>query len=224
MFQTFDKSQLADSANPLANDIRDQMLSLSFRWVFPQVGFEAYGEWGRNDHNWDWRDLWLQPDLGHAQLLGARKTFEYRGGVLALRFETVSLTNSLTYVVRPTPVWYAHHLIQQGWTQRGQVIGAGVGPGSDGQTFAVDWYGKERRYGWLLQRHRDDLDGFLRAGLKDPYRNIGSLLTGPRATVFLGRMLLDAQYTFQYEFNRYAILHNDARNHRLELRAQYLLR
>jgi len=41
LFQTFNKSQLADSANPLANDIRDQMLSLSFRWVFPSSGFEA---------------------------------------------------------------------------------------------------------------------------------------------------------------------------------------
>jgi hypothetical protein len=221
MFQTFRKKSLADSANPLANDTRDQMLSLSFRWVFPEVGFEAYGEWGRNDHSWDWRDIWLQPDLGRAYLLGARKAFKAGDGILAVRFETITLTNTLTYMTRGTPEWYAHHQIQQGWTQRGQVIGAGVGPGSEGQTLAVDWYRPSGRLGWAVRRHKDNHDGFLRAGLRDPYRNDGSFLLGPSATFFFGGAQLDARYEFQYELNRYSLLHNDARNHRLEMRGQF---
>jgi hypothetical protein len=34
---------------------------------------------------------------------------------------------------------------------------------------------------------------------------------------------LEGRYQFQYELNRYAILRNDASNHRLELRGQFAI-
>lgn len=220
MFQTFDKSRLVDSANPFGDDYRDQMLSLSYRWVFPPAGFEMYGEWGRNDHNMFLRDLAAQLDHSRAFSFGAAKAFRLGTGALSLRVEAIDLANTLTFLSRATPVWYQHHLIQQGYTERGQIIGAGVGPGSNQQSLTVDWFMPQRRLGFVVQRHRENIDGFYRAGFLDPYRNDASLLVGARATLFVGAVELDALYMLQYEFNRYAIASNDQRNHRVELRGQ----
>jgi len=224
LFQTFKKSALSDSANPFGNDTRDQMLSLNFRWIVPRAGFEVYGEWGRNDHSWDWRDLFLQPDHSQAKVLGARKIVRAGDGILSIRLESTTLSNTLAYITRATPVWYMHHIVQQGFTENGQVIGAGSGPGSEQQTLAVDWFRPSGRLGWLLQRQRGNNDGLYRAGILDFFRIDGALLTGPRVTVFAGPVQLDAIYEFQHELNRYSIANADASNHRIEVHAQLRVR
>jgi hypothetical protein len=99
-------------------------------------------------------------------------------------------------------------------------LGAGIGPGSEQQTFELDWFRHVARVGFAVQRHRGNLDGFYRAGFLDPYRNDGSLILAPSATFFAEAMRLDARYAFQYELNRYTILRNDHRNHRFVVEAE----
>jgi hypothetical protein len=88
---------------------------------------------------------------------------------------------------------------------------------------SLDWFRAGQRLGLVLQRHRGDLDGFYRAGLKDPYRNPGSIIVGPRGSFLFRGVQVEGRYQFQYELNRYAILHNDASNHRLQLRGQFAI-
>lgn len=221
MLQTFRKNELVDSVtNPSGDDTRDQMVAVSFRWVFPQVGSEVYGQWGRNDHSTDWRDFFVQPDHSRGWILGAARVFPLRSGVLAVRVEATDLANTNTYLSRASNTWYAHHLIQQGFTQRGQVIGAGIGPGSNQQTLSIDWFHPRGRLGFVGQRQLHNIDGFYRSSRRDPYEQNASLVAGPRTTLFLGPVELYAQYSMVYEFNRHAIKLNDARNHRLDLRLQ----
>jgi len=55
VFEAFTKSSFTTDENLSGDDDFSQMLSLYGRWVFPDSGFELYGEWSRNDHSWDLR-------------------------------------------------------------------------------------------------------------------------------------------------------------------------
>src|SRR5205085_4211458 len=55
----FFKSTLATAKS--GDDNTNQLASIYARWVLPHSGFEFYGEFGREDHNWDFRDLVLEP-------------------------------------------------------------------------------------------------------------------------------------------------------------------
>ena len=223
IFQPFTKNRFVDPANPLGDDARDQMVSVWLRWVFPPVGLEVYGEYARNDHPFDARDAEMEPDHSSAYQLGLRKVYPLRGGVLAVRGEMTNLTRAVTGQLRASPTWYTHHIVQQGYTERGQVIGAGLGLGGDQETFAVDWFERRGRLGLTFQRRRDYTDALLQraSSLTSPHRRHDTYLEGgPRVTLFTGPVDLDLIYFHQHELNRYLIENNDARNNHLEVRAQ----
>jgi hypothetical protein len=120
-------------------------------------------------------------------------------------------------------VWYQHSRIQQGYTQRGQIIGAAVGPSGTRETVAVDWLGPRIRLGWAMQRQRVDVQRIATLDLPlHPWDT--QVMGGPLLGLETGRCRWDARYVFQYEFDRYSVAGNDARNHRLELRAQLRVR
>jgi hypothetical protein len=224
--QTFKKQALVNSGTSSGTDTRDQMASLWFRWVFPEVGFETYGEYGRGDHSLDTRDIVLEPDHARAYILGMRKVFHTGEGVLSVRAEVANLGAARVAQDRGAGFWYAHTVVQQGYTQDGQVIGAGIGTGSDQQTLAVDWYAPRGRVGLIVQRHRNDSDSFywqtFPVGSAFRFHD-AYFTTGARATYFFGPLQAELLYAYQYEFNRYTRYLNDARNHRLELRSQVAL-
>jgi hypothetical protein len=218
VFQTPEKNDLVTPDAPFGDDRREQMFSLSFRWV-GRDGFEVYGEWGRNDHSTDFRDYFIEPDHSRAWVMGAARAFRVGEGALVVRMEGTDLTNTLSNLGRATPVWYAHPKLPQGWTQAGQVIGAGIGPGSNHQTLTVDWFHPRGRLGMITQRHLHNIDGFFKSSHRDPYEHDVSWVIGPRVSLFAGPVDLDVMYQLQYEFNRGAILLRDVRNYRVEVRA-----
>jgi hypothetical protein len=228
LFQTFKKSAISVPGAAHNDDIRDQMLSLWFRWAFPREGFEAYGELGRNDHSWDARDFNLQPDHSGAYLLGARKVVRAGPGILSLRAEALNLSSTQTYFMRATPSWYMHYLVQQGYTNVGQVIGAGIGPGGHQQTFAADWFVPRGRAGLVIERRVPNFDEFLRAPVDTVYASRYNyqeveLAYGPRVTTWFRGVQLDISYSRRRTYNRFYVYRNDVRNEHFELRAQYLL-
>lgn len=120
---------------------RDQVYSLFARWVFPESGFEAYGEWGRTEFPTNLRDLLIAPNHTQAYTLG----FQWRRpGFTATDFwrlqgENTTVEQSATFRDRPTGIWYTSRKVIQGYTNRGQPLGAAVGPGSSGQNLALDY-------------------------------------------------------------------------------------
>lgn len=121
---------------------RDQLLALSFRYLLPESKAELYGEYGRNDRSLNLRDVWLEPEHSRAYLLGARKYFTTRKGNEGSFFvEATQLQRSNTILFREQESWYTHYQVRHGYTQLGQVIGAGIGPGgSNSQTAGLAWY------------------------------------------------------------------------------------
>ncbi len=220
VWQRVTKAGLADSANPLGDDARDQLLSLFARWAPPGSGFEAFVEWARNDHNWDIRDFLLEPEHSQAYTLGFQAVRPLRGNrLLRVGGELTHLERSGTQQVRATPTYYAHHLVLEGYTNRGQIIGAGIGPGSNSQAIDLDVFTPWGRVGGHVSRVVHDNDAY--------YTYVGDSITfrqhhitlaaGVSALVFRGDFDLSGTLEVARDLNRYFILENDVTNLRVEL-------
>jgi hypothetical protein len=211
LFQPLEKSALGPNAH--ITDAADQIASLTARWVFPQSGFEIYGEWARNDHSWDTRDFILQPDHATGRLLGLQKVFLGRDGFLRVGFESIALPAPELSSPREGPTWYIHQEIVEGYTQRGQIIGAAVGPAGSGTYLLVDEFRPWGRVGTALSVARDD-DYRLSASDAIPTR--------PAITVSGTRIFrnfdIDCSIRYERQLNRYRIANNDRSNLSLSLR------
>jgi hypothetical protein len=132
---------------------RDQLLSLFVRLVLPKEKAEFYAEFGRNDHSQNLRDLVLEPEHARAYILGGRKIFTTtRKTDVEFMFELTQLENSPTAWLRPQEGWYTHYQVRHGYTNRGQVMGAGIGPGSNSQMFGVNWIKGIKKIGVYFER------------------------------------------------------------------------
>lgn len=139
----------------------DQMLSLFARWVLPDAGFEVYGEWAREDHWADFTDLLLEPDHSQVYMAGFMKTGTL--GPAALRWfgEFAHLQAAMPLRAgRGVVTFYTHSRLTQGYTHRGQLLGAWIGPGSDAQVIGVERVEGRRTSMLMIERVRYDNDAF----------------------------------------------------------------
>lgn len=145
--------------NPLADN---QLFSIFARWAFPEVGFEAYAEWAREDHWDDIDDLIMEPDHGQAYMLGFQKVVPSGARWVRLYGELAYLQSSTTFRSgRGGPVvFYTHTPVLHGYTHRGQLLGAAIGPGSDAQILGADMFGRWGMVGLFLERVRWDNDAY----------------------------------------------------------------
>lgn len=208
IFQGVRKKAFATPENPTGEDEHDQMLSLFGRWVLPESGFEVFWEWARNDHSWELRDFLLEPEHSQAYALGLQKAIHLTGNrMVTVRAELTHLEREPTYVIRGgSPTYYAHHIVTQGYTQRGQIIGAGIGPGGNAQGIAADLYAPWGRAQLSLQRDVRDQDAYFTWALANDrgsccHNVLYSL--GTNGLIFFGDFDLGAGMIVTREMNRY---------------------
>jgi hypothetical protein len=131
----------------------NQIASVFFRWVLPRGAAEFYAEYGKEDHNYDFRDVVQELDHGRAYMMGFRKAFSVTDSAFsAIRAEMIDFR--LPHIARHRNEGsnYMHHLLRQGHTERGQLLGADVGVGrAAGSTVAYDRYHERGRItiAWL---------------------------------------------------------------------------
>ncbi|PWA10879.1 capsule assembly Wzi family protein [Flavobacterium laiguense] len=140
---------------------RDQLASLFFRWVMKESKFEFYGESGWNDHSQDLTDLFQSPEHSRAYLFGFNKLFmlnKNKNKYLKVNFETTHLEQSADRIVRPAGAWYMHGSVLHGYTHKGEVLGAGIGPGSNLQTLDFSVWEKDKVWGVQVERYAHNMD------------------------------------------------------------------
>lgn len=145
-FEGFLKSRLN---KPEQGEGADNQLASAFaRFSFPSAGFEVYGEFLRDDHNYDLRDLLAEPDHESAFAVGLRKAWvdERSGTVTTLMLESVNARISSLAAVRGEFAMYVHNPVPEGHTQRGKLLGSPAAFGGSGQAIALDRKGE--RTGW----------------------------------------------------------------------------
>ncbi|NRS88248.1 hypothetical protein HNQ02_001162 [Flavobacterium sp. 7E] len=140
---------------------RDQVASLFIRWFFKESKTEFYFENGWNDHSQDILDLFESPSHSRAFLFGFSKIFilnSNKDNYLKFNFENTQLQQSADRIVRPAGAWYQHGIVRNGYTNMSQVIGAGIGPGSNSQTLDFSVWSKQKVWGIQLERFAHNLD------------------------------------------------------------------
>ncbi len=139
-----------------------QLTSLFGRWVLPGQGAEFYGEWARHRLPGSVRDLLLRPNHTQGYTLGLQWARPLGpGGLARLQAEATNLEQSATARISPTGSFYVEGAIPQGYTHRGRVVGAAIGPGSSSQWVAADYLETRWRLGFFGGRIRWDEDAFL---------------------------------------------------------------
>ncbi|MDB5206305.1 MAG: capsule assembly Wzi family protein [Flavisolibacter sp.] len=194
---------------------RDQLFSLFFRLLLPKEKTELYAEFGRNDHSGDMRDLLLEPEHSRAYVIGFRKLFESTTNTdLELMAEFTNLQRTPTAQLRGSPTWYIHHQVRDGYTNQGQVIGAGIGPGGGSQTIGLNLIKGIQKTGLQLERVTHNNDFY-----NDAFRPVGDYM---RHWVDLSiqlsknwqhkRFIYDARFSWikslNYQWQRGTDLHN----------------
>ena len=144
----------------------DNHLASAFaRWVFPSSGFEAYGEYGREDHSADSRDFVQEPDHSRTYGLGFRKVFRKDSLQLsALRLELINYELPTLARHRSEGGIYVHGVLRQGHTNLGQVLGADAGLGTGaGSLIAWDKYDRQGKFSiaWIRAVRQQDGAYFL---------------------------------------------------------------
>jgi len=134
-------NRIALNDSTLAPGGRDQVYSLFARWVMPESGFEAYGEWGRTEFPPSLGNFLDAPNHTQAYTLGLqwRRPGWTGTDFWRIQAENTSVEQSPTFRDRPLGIWYTSRKVIQGYTNRGQPLGAAIGPGSSGQNLNIDY-------------------------------------------------------------------------------------
>lgn len=154
--RAFLKSELGTSFDTQIAGSDNELASAFARWAFPGAGLEVYGEYGRDDHNYDLRDLLQEPDHQRVYSLGLAKTFRGAASQFdVLRLEVMNFElPSLTTTTRGEGTIYLHSVSRQGHTNRGQLLGADIGVGAAGaSTVRWDHYSPQGRWGLFWHRN-----------------------------------------------------------------------
>src|SRR5690606_40730853 len=82
----------------------------------------------------------LMPDQPpRATLFPYTTLFRSADDLIQVDAEVTELAYNATNFLRESPTWYTHHVVRDGYTHQGQVLGAGIGPGSNVQSIDVSW-------------------------------------------------------------------------------------
>lgn len=227
--QGVEKKNFSSGTNPSGDDNADQLFGAFARWVLPESGFESWVEWTRNDHGWDIRDYFLEPEHAQAYTVGFRKAQTLVGRrLLAVWGEITHLERSVTARGRAVPTYYSHHIVKAGYTQRGEIIGAALGPGGNGQAVGADLYAPWGKAEFFVSRRVRDNDAYwdLAApgyGFKACCHD-ASLDVGGGGLWWVGDKELTLRGVLTRELNRYFVSLNDVWSFRVEASARWRLR
>jgi len=136
---------------------RNQIVSISMRYLLPESHAELYVEVGREDWAWDVEDFITRPGANTAWMGGFRKIEP-----LPNKGSFFQFFGELTHLQRPQDVNY-YSFYQNGngvgWTNQGQVLGAGIGPGSNMFTLGLIQYDDFKSTGLEFERvvYNEDL-------------------------------------------------------------------
>jgi hypothetical protein len=170
------------SGDSIVRPEADTYSSLFGRWVSAPGHVEVYGEVARERAPHNVRELLAAPHDGQALTLGA-SVFRPIGAArqLRVRSEVTTLEQSVALRDRGVAVpFYTGLATREGYTHRGQLLGATIGPGSSSQWLAVDLLTRGWQSGLELGRLRANNDALYDQPNANFFRHDVTLSVGGR--------------------------------------------
>lgn len=187
---------------------RDQQATIFFRWAVPEGQAEFYFEFGRRDHEATWRGVLLNPEHARAFLFGLNKLFPISNNAhIQTRFELFHQQESINILARYHGVtggsnWGGHTPVITGFTHRGQMIGPGIGPGSNVQTLETSWIKGIKKIGLRLDRLNRYQDSFVKQfNDKTPEQRWVDLALGTIVEWKFNNLLISSNFTVVNSLN-----------------------
>ena len=191
----------------ITNDKYDQIASFTLRWNLAELGFEIWGEYARNDFAGGIMDFLRYPDRSSALTLGASESYELKNdATIFLLFESTRLSANQLQINNTfsSPTYYVHNILDHGYTQKGQLLGAGIGPGSNTHVFQVQYLNEKHLIGFTAQRIRFYDDYILN-------QNVGSLTYPWEFEIFVAgdykrtfkQFSIDLELAYAHHYHRY---------------------
>ena len=123
----------------------DQAAGVFLRWFWKDSNAEIYVDYNHNDSKQNIRDLLLDSDHSRAVTVGLQKVFKINSDNYLFSWEWTQMEQTASRLLRNAGSWYEHTYIYDGYTNKGEVLGAGIGPGSNSQYFSINRVrGKEK--------------------------------------------------------------------------------
>jgi hypothetical protein len=159
----------------------DQLFSLFARWMFPESGFETYVEWSRMELPRSIGEYLEVPQSTQGYTIGLQYAQPHRNeSYFRLQGEVTYLEQTQVLPNHPPPDYYTGRAAPQGFTQRGQVLGAAIGPGSSTQFIGMDWMAREWQAGVFVGRTRTENDALYRLLSPTPVQHDVTIFSGVR--------------------------------------------
>ncbi|MGF7079878.1 capsule assembly Wzi family protein [Mucilaginibacter sp. UYCu711] len=135
---------------------KDRRSSLFMRWLWPHEHAEVYFEWGHNNASNDLYQSSLLPEDSRAYIFGLRKILPFNSSKdenILIGIEVTQLQETSIAKIRDGQEWYVSKSIRQGYTNNGEVLGAGVGPGANLQSVNISWIKGLKKLGLQFERY-----------------------------------------------------------------------
>ncbi|WP_422355580.1 capsule assembly Wzi family protein [Roseivirga pacifica] len=199
-------------SNDKFNDIvRDQLASVFFRYFWTSTKSEFYFEFSRNDTSIDFRDFFLEPGHAAAYLFGFTKLFPFqqkKNEFIEMELEWTILQQGSGRIIRDASTFYIHSQVRHGYTHKGEILGAGIGPSANAQTINVNWVSGMNKLGIQFERyvHNNDLYIYLFQHIRNYRRHwidISAFVTGSWQFDNLmlgGKIGLIKSLNYQYQY------------------------
>lgn len=182
----------------------DQLFSLFAQWAAPRYGIEGYVEWGRADFPTSIRDLLTQPEHSRGYTSGVQWTRPVgTNSRIRIQGEVTNLEQASTLRFRPSGSFYTSRSVIQGFTNEGQMLAAGIGPGSSSQWVAGDFFPGPWQIGVTAGRTRFNNDAFFLLKYATRCGHDVAIYPGIRAGYANAYFRLRADYTAASRYNTF---------------------
>jgi hypothetical protein len=147
--------------NEFFSEASASMGSWFLRYAMPKEHAEIYFEYGRSDTDLSIANIFQSSPYGRGYTAGLKKGYSLGTSdqliLLGAEITNLSLPEKEQVDYQPKS-WYLDDYIRQGFTNKGRVLGAGIGPGSNAQTVYVQWMKKLSFIGIRFNRVIHNLD------------------------------------------------------------------
>ena len=116
----------------------NQAAGVFLKWVWKDSKAEIYAEFHHNDSKQNLRDLLLDSDHSRAATIGLQKIFNINNDDFLFNWEWTQMEQTGSRLIRNAGSWYEHSYVYDGYTNKGEVLGSAIGPGSNSHYFSLN--------------------------------------------------------------------------------------